>query len=296
MKDNLRAHIALFIVNLIYGINFTVAKEVMQGYLPPATFILIRVSCASILFLLLWFFYMKKEKIERKDIPLIFFCGLTGIAINQLLFFEGLHLTTNINGAIIMTTTPVLVLLASFFLLKEKIAVTKVSGIALGITGAVSLILYGKFMSVNENTWKGDIMIFINAVSYAVYLVSVKPLIKKYNAVTVITFVFLAGFIFVLPFGMWNAGTVQWQNFSTHIWYSIVFVVIGTTFFAYLLNNYALAKVSPTVVSAYIYLQPAIATFISLYVKHEKVQAFQMMACTLIFAGVYLVSKPQKQN
>ena len=103
MSKNLRAHIAVAIVNILYGANFTIAKTIMPSLIKPLVFIIVRVAVSLGLFFLVAPFFTK-EKVERRDFPLLALCGLFGVAINQMLFFKGLSLTTPINGAIIMTT------------------------------------------------------------------------------------------------------------------------------------------------------------------------------------------------
>ena len=139
MNKTFLAHISLFVANLIYALNYTIAKDVMPKYIEPSGFILLRVVGAVVLFSLYYFLFIK-EKVENKDILLLSVCGLFGVAINQLLFFEGLNLTTPINASIIMTVNPVLVLLLSYFLINESITFKKGLGIIVGIFGAYILI------------------------------------------------------------------------------------------------------------------------------------------------------------
>ncbi len=286
---------ALFIANLIYGINYTVAKEVMPTFIKPFGFILVRAIGASLLFWLFSPFLKSTEKIEKKDFGRIALCALFGVAINQLLFFKGLSITGPINASIIMTTNPVLVLITASVILRERISTNKLVGIGLGITGALLIILSKSSNSFNSTTYLGDLLVFINAASYGVYLVLVKPLMMKYQPLTVIKWVFLIGFTFVLPFGWDEFSQIQWSTMPTHIYAQVAFVVIGTTFIAYLFNTYALKRLSPITVSIYIYSQPLLASFIALLLQKDELTAQKVLAAVLIFLGVYLVSKPKKQ-
>ena len=138
----------------------------------------------------------------------------------------------------------------------------------------------------------GDLMVFINAASYALYMVRAKKLMKKYDTWQVIKWTFVFGLLLVLPFGSAGLLEVQWHTFTPAVWLSVVFVLIFTTFFAYLLNTYGLMHLSASVVSFYIYLQPLFATLISLLILQEVISSVQILACLLIFAGVYLVNLP----
>lgn len=285
---NLRAHIYLFIVNLFYGAGFTVSKMVMPQFIKPFGFILIRVAFTTTLFFILHRFWIK-EKVEKKDFLLLAACGLFGVVINQEMFFLGLSITTPINASLIMIMTPILVFVISFFLSHEAVTWQKILGLVLGSAGAL-VILGGKGFNFNSHTVWGDFFILINATSYAVYLVIVRPLMKKYHPLTVIKWVFFFGLMPVFVFGVRQFSQIEWSNFSLQIWLCIGFIVIGTTFFAYLLNILALREVHSSVVGAYIYLQPVIATIISISLGKDQITAEKVLSAVLIFSGVYLVS------
>ncbi|MFH1319073.1 MAG: EamA family transporter [Bacteroidota bacterium] len=317
MSSNIKAHTALLITNLIYGANYSIAKEVMPEYIEPFGFILLRVIGALLLF---WLFHKMfvAEKVASKDLLKLAICGVFGVAINQLLFFKGLNITTPINAAIIMTSNPIMVLLFAAFMLKEAITGKKLAGIVLGLTGAVFLIVFGKDMSFTNDPFgpngflqcfafgsdnlTGNLFILINSASYGIYLVLVKPLMAKYSPLTVIKWVFFFGLLYVLPFGYGEFTKVNWVDMPFIIWMAVLFVVLATTFIAYLLNIFALKQVSPTVVSYYVYLQPLLASAIAMFFGKDELSLIKIVSVVFIFMGVYLVSsstsavKQQKPN
>jgi|TARA_B110000263_G_scaffold88593_1_gene77434 drug/metabolite transporter (DMT)-like permease len=288
------AHIALFIVNLIYALNYTIAKDVMPGYIEPSGFILLRVLCGVFLFSFFYFLFIK-ESVGKKDFFRLALCGLFGVAINQLFFFEGLNLTTPINAAIIMTVNPVLVIIISALLIGEKITVKKIIGIVLGIIGAGALILNSGSVSFDNDFFIGNLLVLINATSYAIYLVLVKGLMKKYNPLTVMFFVFLFGLFFVLPFGYQDLNSVNIDSFTNDIYLKILFVVVCTTFIAYLLNAFALKSLNPSIVSIYIYLQPVLASVIAILYNSDTIDYIKIVSSIFIFIAVFLVSIPTKK-
>lgn len=275
--------------------NHIVAKDVMPEKLGPTAFIFLRILGASLLFWTIKYFI--KEKIDKQDYFRLIVCGILGIAINQLLYFHGLNLTSPIDASIIYTSVPVLVLIFSYFLLNEKITKTKIIGIAIGGTGALLLILYGN-NNEGSSTLLGNGLIFSNAIFYAFYLVYVKPLMKKYQPITVISWVFLIGFIFMIPVGMSDVISTDFSAFTINTYLIIAFVIIGTTFLTYLFNIYALTKVSPSVNGSYIYLQPVVSfVMVSIYAfvlgKDEYAQDInfiKIVSSLLVIAGVYLIS------
>lgn len=295
MNKQLLAHVALFAVAIIYGVNYLVAKGLMPDLIGPSGFIFIRVTAAGLLF---WGIYaFQRERVAPSDIPRLMICGLTGIAVNQLLFFNGLNATSPVNASIIMTSNPILVLIASAVILKTKITYRKIGGIALGASGAIALLLLSAQSSLVHVSWQGDLMIFLNAMSYGIYLVLVKPLMAKYKPMTVIAWVFLFGWLIVAPIG-WNQFTeIKWSLFDGKHIGGVIYVVLGTTFLAYLLNVFALRIVQPTVVSVYIYLQPLLAGIFAFVFAAfgaddytGDINGLRLLCALAIFIGVYLVS------
>ncbi|MCB0379859.1 MAG: DMT family transporter [Flavobacteriales bacterium] len=290
--SNIKPHLAILGANLIYGVNYSIAKDVMPTFIKPFGFIFCRVLGALILFTLVSSFF--KEKIEKKDFGRLAICGFFGVAANQLMFFYGLNLTNPINAGIIMTANPIMVLLASAFILNTRITYLKIIGLVLGISGALMILLFKKGFSFGSETWVGDLFIFLNATSYAIYLVLVKPLMHKYSPITVIKWVFTFGFLYVLPFGFNQFTEINWTSFTGDIWLKFAFVIVATTFLAYLFNIYGLKRLNPSIVSTYIYLQPLIAALFAIWVGKDSFTWIKLTAAVLIFTGVYLVSKPQK--
>lgn len=285
----INAHLAVLSANLIYGANYTIAKEVMPQYITPFAFILLRVAVTATLFFILERFG-PREKVDRMDQIRLVACSLFGVAINQLLFFKGLDLTAPINASLMMTTNPIMVLLVASFLIREKITLRKVAGIILGIIGASSLLLWGKSVSFGTASAMGDLFILINSLSWGIFLIIVKPMMNKYRTATVMKWVFLYGMFMVFPFGWEPFRRIEWHTFGTEIWLAVFYVVIITTAIAYMLNTYALKKLSPSAVSAYIYLQPVFATAFAIMMGRDHLNPLHLLSAVLIFAGVYLVS------
>ncbi|MBI1836778.1 MAG: DMT family transporter [Flavobacteriia bacterium] len=301
MSSTFRAHFALFWVNTLYGASHILAKGVMPIYLTPNVFILFRALGATFLFWLVKFFFIS-EKIEKKDYLRLIACGLFGVAINQLFFFHGLNLSSSINSGIIMTVNPILVVILSFFVLKENITFQKIFGITLGAIGAILLTLAGG--SGKGDSMLGDLFLFINAVSYAIYLVIAKPLMKKYKPLTVITYTFTFGVIFILSYPPTIPDFIA-TNFSAltfTVILKIIYVVVGVTFLTYLLTMYGLKYLSPSISSSYIYLQPVLVMFFAFTLSALGIAAdytdtitfSKIIYMLLIFAGVYSISRKPK--
>lgn len=295
MNSRALALLAAFGATTIYGMNHTIAKVVMPHYIGPFGFIMLRVVGACILFWLVGLF-MPKETIERKDFLRIAFTALFGMCINMLMFFKGLQLSTPINSGVIVTLTPIIILILSAFFLKEKLTRFKFLGIILGFIGALLLILYGNSTKVINapNISFGNTMLLINAVSFGAYLVMVKPLTKKYSTVTLMKWMFLLGVIYTFPFTITEFIEVSWKALPFEAIWRISFVIVGTTFLTYMFNVFALKTLPATTIGAFTYLQPIITIFYAVITGNDILDGVKILACLLVFLGVYLVSKKGK--
>lgn len=292
MNEQIKAHLALLGANLFYGAGFTVAKIVMPSLIQPKGFILIRVAVVTILFWLSYFGGKNfRTKIDRKDWRTLILCAIFGVATNQLLFFQGLNLTSPIHASLMMLSTPILVSLFAVYALHEKLSVNKIIGLILGVSGAVILVLLGGKDKVATNALLGDVFVLMNANSYAIYLVIAKPLMTKYRPIIVIRWIFLLGLLVVFPFGISEFTEINWHMFSFKEYAAVAFIVICCTFFTYLWNIYALRILSPATAGAYIYLQPVFAALIAVFFYFEHLSWTKVIASIFIFAGVYFVSK-----
>ena len=295
MSKRFWALLAATLVSIIYGVTFTIAKDVMPKYVQPFGFIALRVGGSMLLFWLIAPFF-STEKIEKADFPRIIAAAFFGVALNMLTFFKGLSYTSPIMGAVLMVTTPMIVLVLSAILMKERMKKQKVFGLILGLIGTVFLILYGKSVINASNATLGNILVFINAVSYGFYLIIVKKLMDKYNAFAFVKWIYTFGFLMVLPFGWSEFQAVDYANLPTDIIWKIGFVVVLSTFLTYLLNLVSMRELKPTTVAVFIYLQPLFATIFAISLGKDDLGWVKIISAILIFTGVYLVTQKRVKS
>jgi drug/metabolite transporter (DMT)-like permease len=287
-----KAHIALLGTNIFFAINYTAIKYIISGgFIKPFGLNIIRITVTSILLWALYFLSPKKTIIHKKDYGRLFLCSLTGIAINQLLFIKGLSLTYSIHASLLMLTTPILITIIAAWVLKEKITIFKLMGLVLGITGALVLLLNKEKTGNPTDVLLGDIFIILNAISYAVYFVLVKPLMKIYDSIDVIRILFTIGFFTTLPFCFKEFTQIDWQLYNAKEFFILALIIFGGTFFAYLFNIYGIKILGASVAGSYIYLQLIFAATIAIIFLGEEITIYKLLAGTLIFAGVYLANK-----
>jgi len=278
-KRNL-ALVAATFVSIIYGMTFTIAKDVMPQYIDAFGFISLRVGGTMLLFWLssvsiVFFGKQKKEKIAVSDYKTIIAAAFFGVALNMLTFFKGLSLTSPISAAVIMVSTPMIVLVLSAIIVKERMRKKMVFGLLLGLAGTALLILYGKSIAGEKLAGLGNFLVLVNAISYGYYLIIVKKLMHKYNALTFVKWIYFLGFLMVLPFGWEELQAVQWIAVPSEIYWKIGFVVFCSTFLTYLLNLLSMKELSPTTVAVFIYLQPLFATIFAIGLGKDELNGIK---------------------
>lgn len=295
MNKKTTAHLALLLTNLFFAINLSAAKHLTNHQLAkPFGLTIVRLGVSVIL---LWLMYLVKPvplKIQKQDRMRFVWCALTGIAINQLLFLKGLSLTFPIHASLLMLTTPILIVFIASWVLHEGLSFLKVAGLILGITGAMVLTFAQNSSAFESQVAWGDILIFINALSYTFYFILVKPLMERYHPIIIIRIVFTIGLVMILPVGWSEFTAIQWSSFNGIDYAAIGLVAIAGTFLAYLFNVYGIKILGASTAAFYIYTQPFFATFIAMVFLHEQLELYKVAAAALIFTGVYLANKPIK--
>lgn len=291
MQKKIIPLIAATIATTIYGLNHTIAKMVMPVYIGSLGLVLLRVLGATIIFWTISLFF-KSKPIEKRDRLTIIKCGLFGMSINIAAFIAGLDYSTPVNSSILIIISPIFVVILSFFIFKNKINFSKIIGIFLGFIGALILILNADSnSSIGRNIPLGNFLFIINSISYAYYLIIVKPMAEKYDLITLFKWLFLVGLVFNFPLGINQFISVDWMNLPLkQAVMPMVFVVVCTTILTYSLNGYALSKLSSTEVAVFMYLQPIIGVLFAIFTKSDSLTLSIIFASTLIFLGVYLTS------
>lgn len=278
----------------IYGLNHTIAKGVMPDYVRPFGFIMLRVIGAAALFWAVSVFG-PKEKIDTRDYPRMLLCAVLGMGANMLVFFQGLALSTPINSAVLVTVTPIIVVILSAIFIQEKIVPKKLLGIGIGFLGALGLIFFSTEIRQDApNIPLGNFLILMNSVLYGSYLIGAKTLIAKYHPFTFMKWLFTIGIFLCLPFGYQELAEINWPELPFEALWKIAFVVVGTTFCTYLFNIFALTQLKASTLSAFVYVQPLIGILFALAMGQDRLTTIKILAACLVFLGVYLVSKKSK--
>jgi len=289
-RVNTWAHLSLLAANIIYGLNYSIAKSVMPDSIKPFALVSLRSISTAALFWITSLF-MPKEPVKNKDLLFLFGVSFFGVVINQTLFLVGLDMTSPINSSIILSTNPIFAFVFAALILKERITFLKGTGLAIGLSGVLLLILQNGTPDISSSTFIGDTYTLVNTISWAFYTVIIKRMLERYHPITVMKWTFLFGMLINLPLGYNQWSTMDWSAISLNAWLAIGFVVVFATYLGYLLITFGLRKLSPTVVSTYTYTQPIIAAYLASLMGQDHITLVMVISALLIFAGVFVVSR-----
>ncbi|HEY8203968.1 MAG TPA: DMT family transporter [Pyrinomonadaceae bacterium] len=287
-RGTLAPHIALIAVQVMFA-TWPVLGKIALRTLPSLSLVGFRVLGAALALTALGLVTRKLGRIARKDWALLVASSLLGIVLNQWLFVKGLALTTAVNATLLGTTIPVFTLLVSLVLGNDRASVRQVIGILLAGAGVVYLIGPER-ADLSHGSRLGDLLIITNSLCYGTYIAISKRLVSRYNALTVITWIFLVGCVPAVPVGAVSLSRISVAAVPVSVWVAVAYIILFATVVCYYLNSWALARVAPSTVAVYIYLQPLIAFSIAPLILGEKVSSRVIVSSLLVFAGVAVVT------
>ena len=281
------AHLSLLFCNIIWACDYPFYNLVLGRYISPLAMV-----TASLIIAALWslvpLLWERRERIEPHDRLKIFGAALLIGLLRKLCMMFGLAHTSPIDGSIIGTTTPLLVLLLSVLLGVERFTTRKVIGLLIGLVGTLAVILTSGGTHAQSST-VGNLLIFASACVSALYMVSFKRLVAKYRITTLMRWIYCSSALAMFPFGAHSLFTTAFDHMDTQILLAALFVLIVPTYLPNLLLNVALRHVAPTVTSIYAYLQPVVAIALAVAMGLDKLHADTILFALVIFLGVGLV-------
>lgn len=285
----LSAHIGLFVTTAIWASTFVNIKVVLLQ-VPPNTLAFLRFLLASII-LVLFSYLQHLPPIKKSDWFLSATSGFTGVALYNILQNQGLKYAGATDAAILASMAPVFMVLMAWLLLKERIFAHQVVGIIIAFTGSVLVATNGSFNdpAMNSSRLFGDILILLTALTWGFYNVSLKKLLDRYPAETVLTYSTLWGTLFLLPLVFLEAPDLGAIN--AWGWLHIIYLGLMASALAYLLWNRGLTVVSTATAGAYLYLLPVITALIAVIFLKETPTFYTVTGGLLALAGTYFAAK-----
>lgn len=294
-KKALIAHLSIFFACAFWGLMAPVGKDAMTHGITGIDMVTFRVTGACLLFWLTSLF-VKKEHVERKDLVKLFFAGIFGLVFNQCCYTIGLSITSPINASIVTTAMPIFAMILSALILKEPITGKKATGVLMGCSGALILILTSATaVSSKVGDIRGDLLCLFAQFSFSLYLALFSPVVKRYSVFTVNKWMFLFASIIIVPFTFNHVAASDWPNVPTLTWLEAGYVVLFGTYISYILTMIGQQTLRPTVVSIYNYVQPIVSVIVSVLTGIGIFRWSHAVAVILVFSGVWLVTKSKSR-
>lgn len=294
LSPRITAHLAIFIANIIFGINNPVSRMLMPELIDPMALTFFRFAGGMILFWTVSFFF-PAEKVSRKDLLMLFFASIFALTLNQIPFFYGLSITSPIDASIVVTLLPIVTMILAAIILKEPITQLKAVGVLVGASGALIIVLNSPVNHAGESNLAGNLIVFLAVSSFALYLTLFKGLISRYKPITVMKWMFLFGTITGTPFCYPALTAFDITQLPATAWSAVIYVVVFATFFGYILVPVGQKTLRPTTLSMYNYLQPVMASIVAIYVGLDTFGIQQGLAALLVFSGVYIVTQSKSR-
>ncbi len=294
MNQKVIGNITMLAVAIMFGTNFTVTKLILDTEsVNPYSLMLFRIIFGTVSF---WFasLFIKREKIDRADIKWIIIAATLGIIFNQGIFLIGMQYTSPIDASIITTIVPIITMIISYFYLKEPLTKMKIGGVALGATGAISLILLANHaLGGKDSSFIGNLLIVCSSLSYSSFFVFSRGISQKYSSITIMKWMFLISTITLTPFFYQHFinAPILTVSFDIYTYGYLAFILVGATFLPYLLVPIAQKYIRPTTMSMYNYVQPIMATLLGIYLGQGELTLPKICCAALIFTGVFLVTR-----
>ena len=286
-------HLAGFGAYAIFGFNIIYCKDIANGGIfPPIALFTFRALGAGLLFWLLSLF-TPKEKVEKRDFLPILAASLLGLFVPQMTFLTAIERTSPMDLSVINTITPIMTMFFAAIFLHEPITFKKAGGVAVSFTGILFLIYQSMHLQheATSSSVSGILLVILNSLSFALYLGIFRPLIKRYSVVTFMKWMFLFSFLVSLPFSVPLLPRIDYAGISPKIMWEVGYLIFFATFVAYFLIPFSQKNLRPTLVSMYSYLQPIIATSISIVIGMDRLTWQKMVAALMVCIGVALVNQ-----
>ena len=290
-------HVACFVAYAIFGVNIIVCKDLTSSHLiSPIALFTMRSVGAGLLFWIISLI-VPHEKVEKRDHPQILAASILGFLLTQLTFLIAIPSITPLDCSITSAMSPIYTMIIAAIVLREPITWQKAGGVILSFAGVVFLLLNSVSAGGTAHTTVvGLLLMILNSICFSLYLGIFKPVIARYSVVTFMKWIFLYSTIMSLPLSAKELLTLDYAALPGNIVAELAFLIVCSTFITYFLIPVAQKRIRPTLVSMYSYVQPIIATAISIYLGMDTLGWQKILAAVAVFAGVMIVSRSKARE
>ncbi|MCQ2294278.1 MAG: DMT family transporter [Bacteroidales bacterium] len=297
LPRQLVGHLACFGAYAIFGFNIIFCKDISnQSILSPEVLFAFRAIGAGVLFWLLGLF-TPRVHVPARDLLAMFGAGFIGLVMPQMTFLYAVGMTTPVDLSVVNSITPIMTMFVAAIFLKEPITWQKAGGVVVSFAGVVWLILQSAHASgVQKSSPLGIALTILNAFCFALYLGVCRPIIQRYDVITLMKWMFLFALLIILPFSVRGILHTHYSEVSTQVWLEVAYLIFFATFVAYFLIPLGQQRIRPTLVSMYNYLQPIIACVVGVALGMDRLTATKVLSAALIIAGVAIVNRSRAKE
>ena len=285
--EKARHPLILLTVQLLFGLFPVAAKKAFEQ-LDPFPVLGLRLAGAAFCLLVLHLVLVRNPIPVRKEWKSVLLLSMLGVVLNMGFFIVGLHYTTAVNAVLVITTIPVFTYAIAVLLGRETLGPARAAGIAIALLGVVYLV--GTSYQASAKGALGDLLVMLNCLCYAGFLVLARPMTQKYDALSLTTWMFLVGTLVFLPVALVYGvrGQLAAASHETLGW--MLYIILGATVVTYVLNTKVLRHVPASTVAVFTYVQPIFTAIAAYLILGSGLDWKVLPAAVLVFAGVWLVA------
>ncbi|HJQ20865.1 MAG TPA: DMT family transporter [Gemmatimonadaceae bacterium] len=282
------ADVALVLMSVIWGVNYSVVKY-GTSVLSPLAYNDVRITLATIALLVVAWIWGGTPP-SRRDVFALLALGALGNGVYQIFFVEGVAHTRAGEAALVVGASPALMALFGRMLGVEQISRRGIVGVALSMFG-VALIVLGRAASADPlhgGSLKGDLLVLVGAVCWAIYTVILTPFTRRINGWWLSAITILGGCLVLTVAGFGDVLAMQWASVPRAAWAAILYSGLGALVIAYMFWYYGVRVMGATRTAMYGNLQPLIALLVAWLTLGEVPSLSQWVGATTIVSGVLL--------
>lgn len=282
-------YIIILFQQLLAAGTHLVAKTVTQE-VNPVLLTFLRNIISLIAMLIMFLVREKRVKVERKDFKQLLLLSFLAVPMNQFLYLYGIKFTLASNGALLYGTTPAIILILSYLILKEEMTRKKIIGVIIAFTG-ISIVMFERGIDFASDYFYGNVMIFLAVIAWALFAIYGKQLVKKYGAFHITVLSMIGGAIMFMPVGIIDLSINGMPTLTPGNWGSILYLSLGTSVVAYMLWFYALGRMDTTKVAVFANAQPIFTTILAVLFLGQPLTAAFLIGGAITISGVVLTQR-----
>lgn len=275
----------LIIANTIWGASFPIYKSTISE-IPPVTFVFLRFYIAALV--LLPFIY-KNLSIEKKDVKDLVLRSIVGISILDLLLIFGLKFSSSINAPIILSSQPIILIIAAYFFLKEKLKIKLLSGTVISLLGVLTIVILPLFQKGMDSSVTGNLLLVLTSICGVADVLLLKKILNKYSTLTITFWSFLIGSLPLIPFCYIELIQTHWiSHLDLGGILGITYAIIFATVIGHTLSNYGIKNIQAGEVGIFAYVDPIATIIVALPLLHETITVPYLIGSILVFLGIFI--------